>query len=622
MKLPAMLSALTLFLAAAYCPPAIQANDADWYVAPQGSDQAPGTQEEPFATVGRAQTAVREAIREGLKRDVTVLVRGGTYFLKEPLTFGPDDAGSAEHSVTYAAFPGERPIFSGGRLITGWVEKQDGRWSVPLPEVAAGRWYFRQLFVNGDRQRRARDPNEGFHRIVAAGEDDRTSFQYAEGDVRPYANLGDAEIVFLHDWSISRVGISKVDEETTTVTFTDPIGSRGHNFFRISGFERHPRYYVEHALELLDAPGEWYLDRRAGTLTLQPPEGVVLNRVEVVAPVLEQLLIVRGDPERGRPVQNLRFVGLTFAHAAAPSTPSGYAGIQAGFHEPRSTDSDGYRWTRMPAAVIFDAASGCRLEEGRIAHVGGTAVSLQGNSANNRIVGNEIVDAGGNGVMAGEPTILSEQTARGNVVANNHIHRCGALYHGCVGVWVGITDGTVIAHNELHDLPYSGISVGWMWNTTPTPCQNNIIESNHIHHIMQVLSDGGGIYTLGRQPGTVLRGNLIHDVAINAGRAESNGLFIDEGSSEILIEGNTIYNIARSPIRFHKAENNTVRGNVLVTSGETPPFRFNATKEGSMTYDANVTPDPASWTPPSPVETKAGLEPSYRARLSDERNEP
>jgi hypothetical protein len=184
-----------------------------------------------------------------------------------------------------------------------------------------------------------------------------------------------------------------------------------------------------------------------------------------------------------------------------------------------------------------------------------------------------------------------------------------------VGIWAGITEGTIVAHNEIHDLHYTGISVGWMWNTTPTPCRKNVVEYNHIHHIMQMLSDGGGIYTLGRQPGTVLRGNLIHDVAVNAGRAESNGLFIDEGSSELLIEENTIYNIARSPIRFHKAENNTLRKNVLVTSGGTSPFRYNSTDESSMIYNSNTTPDSKSWTPPLLVETEAGLEPEFRARL-------
>lgn len=219
--------------------------------------------------------------------------------------------------------------------------------------------------------------------------------------------------------------------------------------------------------------------------------------------------------------------------------------------------------------------------------------------------------------MVGEPSTSVELLAKNNVLSNNYIHDCGQLYHGCVGIWLGITEGTTVSHNEISRLPYTGISVGWMWNTSPTPCRQNTIAHNHIHHIMQVLSDGGGIYTLGRQPGTVLRGNLIHDVSLNAGRAESNGLFIDEGSSELLIEQNVIYNIARSPIRFHKAEGNTVRENVLVTSDAIPPFRYNSTDERSMVYDANVVHDSASWPPPRHDTLPAGLEPEHRQRLLD-----
>jgi hypothetical protein len=263
----------------------------------------------------------------------------------------------------------------------------------------------------------------------------------------------------------------------------------------------------------------------------------------------------------------------------------------------------------LSAAVVFEAAAGCQLENCRVVHVGGSAVSLRGGCTACEIVGNEISDVGGNGIMIGDTSTSPELLARHNVVANNHVHRCGVLYHGCVGIWSGITEASAIRHNEVHDLPYTGISLGWMWNTRPTPCRGNLVEHNHIHHVMQILSDGGGIYTLGRQPDTVLHGNVIHDVPLNSGRAESNGMFIDEGSSQILIEGNTIYRISRSPIRFHKAVGNTVRGNVLVSDSATPTFRYNATDETTMIFEANTTPDSNEWRPSALADTGAGLEP-------------
>jgi hypothetical protein len=394
-----------------------------------------------------------------------------------------------------------------------------------------------------------------------------------------------------------------------------PIGAGGHNFFRITGFEPHPRYYLENAAERLDTPGQWQYEHQARQVSYVPAVGERMADVDVVAPVLEQILIVRGDGGAGRVVKNVRLDGLVFAHAATPHLPGGYAGIQAGFHESRSPDGEPRGRGRMSAAVVFEAAVGCRLENCRIVHVGGTAVSLQNGCTDCEIVGNEIADVGGNGVMVGDTSTSRELLARDNLVANNHIHRCGVIYHGCVGVWVGITEATVVAHNEIHDLPYTGVSVGWIWNSSPTPCRGNLVEFNHIHHVMQILSDGGGIYTLGRQPDTALRGNVIHDVPLNNGRAESNGMFIDEGSCEILIEGNTIHHIARSPIRFHKAVSNTVRGNVLVSDSATPTFRYNATDAATMSFEANTTPDSTTWVPPALAETDAGPQPPYRQRL-------
>ena len=544
------------------------------HVAPSGDDAGPGTASKPFASIGRAQQALREA------KGGTAVIHAGTYRLAEPLTFGPEDA-----TCTYAAAPGQTPVISGGRTIKGWKQGEDGVWRTTIADVKAAQWDFRELFVNGERRTRARAPNDGYFRVVKAGKDNRTSFSFNEGDLTPFANLGDVEVVFLHDWSISRVRIAAVDEAARTVRFTHAIGVKA-NHFRINHFEPHPRYFVENARELLDDPGEWYLYRTTGVVSYLPMPGEDLTEAEVVAPAVAPLVIVKGDPANGRLVERLTFRGLTFSHCASLAGQTRYAAGQAGFFEDHKTT--GMR-LRMPAAIRFEGAKGCAIEDGRVVHVGGAGIDLEAFCADNRIVGNEIADCGGNGVMVGTTNRADTKSlARNNLVANNHIHHCGRLYFGCVAVWVGITDGTAVRHNEIAHHPYTGVSVGWMWNTKPTPCANNVVEANHIHHVMQILSDGGGIYTLGRQPGTVLRGNHIHDVPVNAGRAESNGMFIDQGSSLLLIEGNTIHAVARSPIRFHQATTNTVRGNTLTCGKGVPPFRYNRTDPKSITYEDNT----------------------------------
>ena len=192
------------------------------------------------------------------------------------------------------------------------------------------------------------------------------------------------------------------------------------------------------------------------------------------------------------------------------------------------------------------------------------------------------------------------------------IENCGVTYHGAVGIWIGFARAAIVQNNELRNLPYTGVSVGWQWNDQPTPCQGHSINRNHIHHVMQLLSDGGGIYTLGLQPGTNLTENVIHDVARNAGRAESNGIFMDEGSTSITIEGNLIYNIANSPIRFHRAGANKIVNNRLVSTPGIPAFSFLASDQAAMTFEGNDEVVAEKWKPPAndPTVLHAGPRPA------------
>jgi hypothetical protein len=568
----------------------------DFYVAPNGDDNGTGTVRRPFATVQRAQKAVRALTAKGLQKDVLVLLRGGRYELRRPLTFAPEDGGTEEHAVTYAAYRNERPVFSGGSRLTGWRQEEVGCWTVTLPEVKAGTWSFRGLFVNGRRATRARSPDRGFFRIEKAGPDNRTSFTFRKADVGAYKHVGDAEIVFLHDWSTSRVRIRSVDSDRSTVRLADPIGCRARHF-RMDHFERHPRYFVEGAAEMLDAPGEWHLDARTGRLTYIARKGETREEAEIVAPRLERVLDVKGRDEA--PVRNLHLVGLTFEHTNWSLPPFGLACGQAAFHEVRLEGGKTRGRKPIPPAAHLESAVDCTVRKCRFAHLGGSGLALRRGCHGNRIEGCEFADIAANGVNVGEGYAARrvvkegkarevedpELVAKGNVVANCLLHDCGALFYGAVGVWVGITDGTVVRHCEIRDLPYTGVSVGWRWDTKPTACANNTVEHNHIHHVMQLLSDGGGIYTLGRQPGTVLRGNHIHDIPANAGRAESNGMFLDQGTSLIRIEHNVLHSIARSRLRFHQAEKNKTRGNVLFLSKKQKPYMFNACSPDTMTFD-------------------------------------
>lgn len=593
--------ALRTFVALCFlvCPSLLGARDAPLriVVAPDGDDSAAGTVEAPLATITRARDLVRERRAAGEERPVDVLLREGTWRITEAVVFGVEDSQEDSSRVRYRAWPGEKPVISGGRLIQGWEEGDDGVWSVKIPEVRSGKWLFRELFVNGRRATRARHPNEGTFRVADVGEDRRTSFTFHAGDVKRVDDIAEVELVFFHDWSISRVRVKDVDEGERRLTTRDPVGPASRHF-AMDWFEKHPRYRLENSASFLDAPGEWHLDAERGVLRYRPLPGEEIAGVEFVAPVAGTLLVVRGDGEKHVPVRNLSFEGLAFEHCAWLLPPRGYAAGQAGFHERRFGEGGALR-EPLPAALSFELAESCFFSEGRIAHLGGSGIRFGRECRGCELDRSVVTDISGNGVMIGEDRSRSiegkpwwqaapDQATRQVAVRHSLIEHCGRQFFGAVGVWVGLAAETAIYFNDIRYVPYTGVSVGWMWNPSPTPCRQNEVAFNHIHHVMQVLSDGGGIYTLGRQPGTRLVGNVIHDVPLNAGRAESNGMFLDEGTTGIVIAHNVIYNVERSPLRFHRAQTNDVRRNVLVVEGETPRIRYNNTKPEDIREVANV----------------------------------
>jgi len=574
-------------------------------ISPSGDDSWAGTRDKPFATIARAQRAVRAMVKAGLSGDVTVLIRGGTYRLTEPLVFGPGDGGDDKHTVTYAAQPGEKVVISGGVEITGWRDLGDGTWATEMPSAlfprladldadapddaaSQPRRAFNELFVDGQRRTPVRHPNKGYLRVDKAV-NARRSFLFRDGDIPPVKDARLLTLAYLHDWAMTRVAVESVDQAARKLTTKYDVGCKA-NYWRICGFEAHPRYFVTGAREFLDAPGEWWLDRICEVL-YRPMPGEKLDGFRAVAPLARQLLIVRGGDSPDKLVRNLRFVGLNFEHCAWSHAGARYAGGQAGFH---FIDKKAGGLPRRPIAPAVEVtnARGVRFQRCSFRHLGGGAVSLGRGCRNSAIVGCTVTDVAGNGVMLGEasPKPAPAGIAGANTVRDCLIERCGAVYYGAIGIWVGLSGDNVIAQNEVRLMPYTGISVGWRWNPTPTVCKGNLVKGNHIHHVMGILSDGGGIYTLGRQPGTKLTGNWIHDVPLNAGRAESNGMFLDEGSTDLLIENNLIHNLIRSPLRFHKAGVNLVKSNVLVCGQGVPPVRYNATPKENIKLENNATP--------------------------------
>ncbi|MFP4192101.1 MAG: right-handed parallel beta-helix repeat-containing protein [Candidatus Hydrogenedentota bacterium] len=585
------------------------------HVAPGGDDAHSGTADEPLETIQAAQEAVRALLAEDNAQAIEVQLNDGVYRIEEPLNFGPADSPGEGGEVIWRAAPDAKPLISGGRAIGGWEANGDGTYSTVVEAVRDGEWTFHELFVNGERRYRARFPGKGFSRIVEAGEDRRTNFTFHDGDI-PEEMAGDLadtglELVFFHDWSITRVPVERIDHEENRLYVVHPIGQQaGH--YRIDHFESNPRYYIENHRALLDTPGEWHLDEATGELTYWPKSGETMDEAEVTAPVSKGLLNARGAEDD--PIRGLTFKDIHFAHSAWDLPAGGYAGGQATIHEDRYEEDHPGR-AMMSAAITFDFAEHNTITGGSIRNVGHSGLWLRRECSHNTISGLVVDDVGGNAVNIGETRARQvngaswtqaapEQAGQANRIKDSVLQRTGRIDFSGIGVWVGMAADTEVRHNLVRQTPYTGVSVGWMWNSQPTPCEGTLVEANHIHHVMQVLSDGGGVYSLGYQPGATLRDNLIHDVPLNLGRAESNGMFLDEGTMDLTIEDNVIYNVDRSPLRFHRAEENLVRNNLLVIADEdTPMVRYNATPEENIELVNNDAPTRAEFDP----DTVAGF---------------
>ena len=551
------------------------------WISPKGSDFNDGTRQSPKATLTSALRQAREWRRtedNRIQGGITIYMEGGTYAFHEPVFIRPEDSGTKESPTIIRSVGDEKVVLSGGICINGW-KKQGKVWVADVPVFNGRPLDFRQLWVNGKKAVRARDVEdfEKMNRICSVDEKNEILYVPVVSIRRLIDNKGNlkakyAEMVLHQMWCVANLRIRSVEVQgdSAAIRFHQPesriqfehpwprpmVTTDGHN----------SAFYLTNARELQDVPGEWYHDIDARKVYYYPREGEKMQEAEVIVPAVETLVRVEGTLDR--PVCHIRFEKITFSYTTwmRPSE-KGHVPLQAGMYL-----TDGYRidpkmqrnylnhpldnqgWLGRPAAAVrVVAARQIDFERCQFEHLGSTGLDYEEAVQGGVVRGCLFHDIAGNGLLVGSFSPAAHETHlpydpadRREVCTQQQINNCyfteiGNEDWGCLAIAAGYVGDVNIEHNEISEVPYSGISLGWGWTQTVNCMRNNRVHANLIHHYAKHMYDVAGIYTLGSQPKSYVTENCVHSIYKPGYVHDPNHwfyLYTDEGSSFITVRDN------------------------------------------------------------------------------------
>jgi hypothetical protein len=635
-------SSMALFIGMVAAPilfsTASAGTQATYYVSPAGSDSSPGNLSQPFLTITKARDVVR-TINGAMTGDIYVYLRGGVYNVTTPILFGTSDNGTNGHNVIYKAYNSEIPVLCGGTKVAVWTVYSGKIYQAPLSRNTK----LRSLYVNGVKASMASKTvtaQGSWGTFTVAGTEPWAEnagstldgIQFNTTDVGAYANDSDVELVQSHVWTqcITPVRQIATSGNYRVLKLQQPAGAIASTMAWGCALVATGACTIQNAFELLTTPGQFYFDR-TNQKVYYYSNGENMSTATVIAPVSAGLIQISGSSTSDR-VRNIQFYGITFEYddwqLKDVAGSKFFAGVQGSalytkYRADGNWHEDSYGLCDLPqATVTCKNCDSLRFERNVFVNLqSGICIALPNDVVNTTVIGNIFENTSGNSVVVGHPQHVYigdgplypngvEGISKNIVVQDNLVRNVATEFVQLEGMSAYFVDSCTFTHNDIANTPWNGLSVGWGWSNMPnsTTCRKNTITYNKVGNSQQVLpGDGGTMYTLGQQPGSVFAYNF------GFGSGGNAHIMLDEGTKFYRVHDN----VSQSPpnnwlfIFFATSQNDTMDNNYVnkngyVDQGTNCPIT-------NTHYEASAPPWSAA---AQSIINNAGLEPAYQDLLN------
>ena len=554
----------------------------DIIVSPDGKDSNEGTLEMPLKTPAAAKEKAKLLETD---ETVTIWFREGVYFIENTLEFTQDD----KENVIYRSFPNEKVIFSGAKEISGWSETSINGVKAFVTDIPIENDddYFRSLFKEEKRLPRSNYPKEGVFKVADPRTDEgipsawssdffthQAAFCAYKENLMNFENPEDIDIRLMHFWCDELMPVHSVDTETGRIEVTKPSAMT----IRIDD-----NFVFENVKEALSLPGEWYLDRNEEKLYYIPEDGDTVENTVLYAGYSEQLITINNTSDIA--FQGIEFRNTDWNHFDGNGFPERFESTHPLYGNIKYNAAHPQAAFETPAAIYITESSEINFTDCLFENISYTAVKFDKATTDCNVTSCMFNEIGANAVFIHGQHIFPASTRNINVT-DCHISRYGRIFNNAIGILLTFAENCDLSNNEIHDGWYTGISIGWLWGYADNPTNNINISNNLIYNIGNGwLSDMGGIYTLGIQPDTVISGNVIYNVGCYDGEYGYGGwgIYLDEGSSGILVENNLVYDCSSQCFHQHYGKDNMIRNNIFAFGGE-GQFRITKNEEHNSLF--------------------------------------